>query len=258
VDQRKILIQIANDLLLSFSLDTNALHLEDEKLAIEIQKRFQEEIINYYEESQFRKEIQNLTSEEKILDHLAQFASGDKQGPTGYLPKLHKEKSNAMLECTLTSAFLKLALEERGIKNIRTCLLRGHQVTVKLLDDGIQFFDAANTHTIDGVRHGFSQMFQKNEIVNKKDVTDRIDEPHAFTFEIQTTKTPEELYSGMLDKRESGYTKKFYAHDPQILVSLSVILDNLNDEKETYPFLKDMDYNSIKNQFKILDKDLYL
>ena len=202
MDQRKLLIEIANKLLLSQPLEQKIIVLPDQELAIEIQKKFQEEIVTYYKESEFKKEIKSLNSEEQILNNLAKKANGVSKGAVGYLPKLHKNNPSAGIECTLASAFLKLALEDMGLKNIRTCLLKGHQVTIKLLNNNsLQMYDAANTHTTNGVLHGFSHLFSSDEVKDVAKVTNRPEEKQAFTFIINTTKTPEELKSGILEKQ---------------------------------------------------------
>lgn len=196
----------------------------------ELHIALQNQIREIYES--VKKDI-DFTDAQTINDSIAEIASDSPNTPSiaAWLPKEYNKYEGTNMECTLGSAMVKLALEESGFGDIRTAILKGHQVAVRNNENGgITILDPTTTHTAEGERHGFSADFKEDQIVNKRDVYDNQGNLRGQRFRIETREKPS--YTGMFanfDEERAVYYQDFFASEPNTLVELSVILENLGD-----------------------------
>lgn len=270
-----VLIKIAKDFLLENVNEHDFADLNNYELITKIQDRFQNELRNFYLETQYSKDIEKLKIDrsdvpldEQALHLLAQYSGGDSNNShqiSRQLPKFNKQYTNAGYECTLSTALIRLALEQLGYTNTRSVLLRRHYMAIRELDDGsIKFYDAANRTTINGQLQGFSHIFNPKEILNRKKI---IKNQYIFTVKTKTRIKGTEVFSNKTDTE--FYFKEFFVYDPSILIHLTVVLENLSqfksqDDKysveliEKYPYLKRLDFEKIKKDLKLFDGYNYI
>lgn len=274
-DTKQILIKIANDFLFDRLTDKNLIELSTGDLVLKIQDLFQEELKQFYLKTNFAKDIEkiiiknsNIPSDEQALHLLARYSGGDNNNYpqiSRQLPKFNKQYTNAGYECTLSTALIRLALEQLRYTNTRSVLLRRHYMAVRELPDGsIKFYDAANRTTINGQLHGFNHIFNPQEILNKKDVTKN---QYTFAVKTKTRIKGTEVFSNKIDA--GFYFKEFFAYDPSILIHFTVVLENLSQFKsqndkysielcKKYPYLKKLDFKEMKKDLKLFDGYDYL
>lgn len=280
MDSVDVIINICNQVLFFEpveSVDTTT--LSNTQLAVVLNKNFQKAIEQFYTKSRLQEGVTNISKnyrgdnlDEEVLNFITEksVATTDKQILLGspMLPKYVLENPKVGMECTLASAMLFCALKQVGYKNLRTVYLKGHQVLLQELADGcIKLYDPATRSTINGETKGFAAVFNKDEIIEKRDFKEPNGEK-GYSFKIKTKRKSES--TGLFEERDSqGYSSKsFYAFGPCTLIDLGIALENLDEIKEKYlkgdklakdfvnkhPSLKELDYKKFQKEFGFIDR----
>jgi hypothetical protein len=206
----------------------------------------------------------DLTSDQTINDSIVRIASDSPDTPAigAWLPIEYQRYEGTKMECTLGSAMVKLALEEAGSPDARTALLKEHQVAIRNNEDGsITIFDPTTTHTTEGQRHGFMADFSADQVVDKQNVYDKQGNLRGQKFRVETKEKPE--HTGMFDsfdEERQVYYRDFFTSEPDTLVELSVVLENLDNDqyKARYDSLKGYDARELMHETGIFNhKDLF-
>lgn len=188
-----------------------------------LNKKFQEQIVSLYQTHYKAKISENLPlhpNEDDIvtfITKLSEMHSKNIPAFSYYPPNQHILHDFPGLECTLSSAILKLTFIDFGFSNIRTLLLEGHQVTAKIEEKSITIFDPSTKITQNGEVHGFIHEFYDSSIIweNNNIVTLASDEQIPNT--------------GMFELHNNKYTRKFYVLPDSIHVHIVTILRNLKE-----------------------------
>ena len=229
-----------------------------------IQEKYQEHYFN------LNLHINKNLSDEEVISLIAERSENrDKSAPqvARQLPMFNKLNPQAGFECTLATAMLRLALSDAGFQT-RSLLLRRHFVAMRELENGlVKIYDAATRITINGQTHGFTETFSSNEVLHKKEVLfDGTRKGYVFSI-----KTKREIKNTEMFSKKEGqfHTKQFFAYEPEILVDLAVVLENLSQFKNQkdadsvnlcndYPILRKLEYPEIKSTFRLFDAYDYL
>jgi len=256
---RNLLKQIAEEMLGLSGLNPN------KDLLHQVQYGFQNSIKKYFGDSKLEQDTRNLT-DEQIL-HLVAVRSEMKNKNTPQIarqiPKYSLKYPMAGFECTLSTALVRLSLAKMGFNNTRSLLLRRHFIAMRELEDGsIKLYDAATRITVNGQIQGFCESFFPREVYDKHDVWFQ-NEKRGYVFTIKTTRKIKN--TNMFQKNNNGfYLKQFFAYEPNILIDLSVVLENLSEitkQKDEfsiklcadYPILKKLDYPRMKVDLGMFD-----
>lgn len=189
----------------------------------ELNEKFQEQIVSLYQMHYKVKIASNLPlppNEDSILTIITKLSERhSKNVPTFayYLPNQHILHNFPGLECTLSSAILKLTLFDFGYSNIRTLLLKGHQITAKIEKSSITIFDPSTKITQNSEVKGFVHEFHGDSIIwednNKVTLTSDEQIPNTGMFELHNNK----------------YARKFYVLPNNIHVHIVTVLRNLEE-----------------------------
>ncbi len=240
--ERRILLQIAQDFLLDEKITEDILRLENRELAQFIQEKFQENLEKYFVESGLSDEIELLAEREKMnpsgipLDEQAlNLIANKSKGTNGWIgdmpSNIRKQYKDSGMNCTIASSTLHMALEKLGYSEVRTVLLKGHHVVFRQLDNrSIKLYDPVSLFTVDEQTVGYSRTFTPNEIKENKDVNEGGSKKgNAITIEIGK----EDKIIGFQELNENGkYEQKFYAYDPGTKLDIAVVLENLSEIKD--------------------------
>ena len=273
-NSRQLLIKIADDLLVTGFKSNKYSYLHLSKLAEEVEKAFQDELrrfflkSNYYSEIENLKRTKNANLDEKATHLLAAMTEGENVPQIArQLPKFNNNYKNAGYECTFATAILRLAFEQLRLSS-RSLLLRRHFIAARFLGNGkLKLYDAATRNTQNNKLHGFIGQFDTSEIIDKQHI--RVDNKKSgFVFTIQTKK--EVKNTNLFIKDAFGnYRKKSFAYHKEILIPLSVVLENLEQFKkqkdkdsiklcEKNPYLQKLDYRKMKRDLNLFDGYDYL
>jgi len=238
---RKVLLQTAEHLLMDEGLDQEIVQLDDQKLIALLHNRFQKQLENHFRESGLLAEIKALPINEQLspshvpLDeqalHLIARKSDGVHGWLDMLPNLRNQIEGAGLNCTLGSAMLHLALDELGLKEVRTVLRRGHHVVLRELDNGsIKLYDPTSSTTVNEQTVGYFREFTPDQIRSRRQV-DEGSARSGYSF-ILTSDTEDTIGGFYATKGKKEISEAFYAYDPSTKLDLAIALGNLSEVKD--------------------------
>ncbi|MSU60436.1 MAG: hypothetical protein EXS52_00785, partial [Candidatus Staskawiczbacteria bacterium] len=222
---RKQFIQTAKDFLTDDFVEADIEGLSNEELGEHIQRKFQENLENFFKSSGLEEEIKKGKDDDELLQLITHKTAGV-GGWADMLPNTIKENKGAGMNCTMGSAMLHTALEKLGFENVRTVLVKGHHIVLRELENGsIKLYDSGSKTTKDGKLLGYSQTFTPEQITNKEEV-DENSGRKGFSFIVNRGERDD--WGGFhIPDKDGNFTKKLYAYDPSIKMDVSIALDNL-------------------------------
>jgi len=253
----KQLTEIANEF-----INTKIKIYEASDIVNQIQSDLQNEIRKLYSEI---KDNIRFNTELSILDSIADFSAHTQHSSITssilkQYPKYYRYTSELAMECTLSSAILKLALEEKGQSETHTVLLSGHQVAISEdVVGGITLYDPATRWTgNDQITHGFMHKFDPIQIINRNNLNDLQGKNRGFKFRIETQSRPPNtgMFSAF-DEQKEVYYHDFFASEQDTLIELSVVLHNLDElsDRNDYTSLENFDAKKVIKEARIFDHE---
>lgn len=251
IKNREIFVKIAQDFLMDDPInDVDISKMSNRELGEYFQKRFQQNLENFFENSELAQEIKECKDDDEVL-HLVANKSEGMHGWMDMLPNLIKLEPKAGMNCTMGSATLHMGLEALNYQNVRTVVVKGHSIVLRELEDGsIKLYDSNSKSTVNDKLVGYTHTFSPEQISNRAEVEEKA-ERKGFQFSLERGEQDEQGGFHMAD-REGKFSKNFYAYDPSIKMDIAIAIGNLSEIK------KDAEVLGGVEDLPIIDRNDYL